>query len=110
MLNVILDQDYATADRWRVRASLTLDAGGIDALARAAHVLDVCNSCSCCCSKASCCDAAKGATPRADKASLVDDLATIRTDRRATPSRRNQQLRRCADGCAASSRAPAQTG
>jgi hypothetical protein len=35
-----LDQDYATADRWRVRASLLLDAGGLDALSRAARLLD----------------------------------------------------------------------
>jgi hypothetical protein len=28
------------ADRWRVRASLVLDVGSVDALARAARVLD----------------------------------------------------------------------
>jgi hypothetical protein len=39
-----LDQDYAMADRWRVRASLVLDAGRLDALARAARVLDEASS------------------------------------------------------------------
>jgi hypothetical protein len=32
------------ADRWRVRASLVLDAGRLDALARAARVLDEASS------------------------------------------------------------------
>jgi len=40
-LDVTLDEDYAMADRWRVRASLTLDAGGLNQLARAAQVLDM---------------------------------------------------------------------
>jgi len=40
MLDATLDQDYAMADRWRVRASLVLDAGILDALVRAARVLD----------------------------------------------------------------------
>jgi Family of unknown function (DUF6228) len=39
-LEATLDQDYAMADRWRVRAALLLDAGGLDALAREARVLD----------------------------------------------------------------------
>jgi hypothetical protein len=39
-LHATLDQDHAMADRWRVRASLVLDAGGLDTLARAARVLD----------------------------------------------------------------------
>jgi hypothetical protein len=39
-LEVTLDQDYAMADRWRVRAFLVLDAGSLDALVREAHALD----------------------------------------------------------------------
>jgi hypothetical protein len=31
---------YLAADRWRVRASLTLDAGSLDRLAAEARVLD----------------------------------------------------------------------
>lgn len=39
-LDVTLEQDYVTADRWRVRASLVLNAGTLDGLARAAKTLD----------------------------------------------------------------------
>jgi hypothetical protein len=39
-LAATLDQDYVMADRWQVRAWLVLDAGGLDALARTARVLD----------------------------------------------------------------------
>ena len=39
-LGATLDQDYTMADRWRVRASLVLDAGSLDTLARAARALD----------------------------------------------------------------------
>lgn len=39
-LDVTLDQDYAAAERWTVRASLFLDAGALDHLSNAARVLD----------------------------------------------------------------------
>jgi uncharacterized protein DUF6228 len=39
-LDATLDEDYASADRWRVRASLALDAGSLDRLAVEARVLD----------------------------------------------------------------------
>jgi hypothetical protein len=39
-LEATLDHDYAMPDRWRVHASLVVDAGSLDALARAARVLD----------------------------------------------------------------------
>jgi Family of unknown function (DUF6228) len=39
-LDATLDEDYAMAQRWRVRASLTVDAGGLSALAVAARALD----------------------------------------------------------------------
>ena len=39
-LDATLDADYATAERWRVRASLIVDAGGLGALALAAGALD----------------------------------------------------------------------
>jgi uncharacterized protein DUF6228 len=40
-LDVTLEEDYALADRWRVRASLTVDAGALDRLAVEARQLDV---------------------------------------------------------------------
>jgi hypothetical protein len=40
-LDVTLEEDYALADRWRVRASLTVDAGALDRMAVEARQLDV---------------------------------------------------------------------
>lgn len=40
-LDVTLQNDYSSGSRWRVRASLRLDAGALDRLATEAHVLDV---------------------------------------------------------------------
>jgi uncharacterized protein DUF6228 len=39
-LDAILEEDYAMADRWRLRATLSLDAGILTQLAREARVLD----------------------------------------------------------------------
>jgi Family of unknown function (DUF6228) len=39
-LDVTLEDDYATASRWRVRASLELDAGVLDRLAVQARTVD----------------------------------------------------------------------
>jgi hypothetical protein len=39
-LDVTLETDYASADRWRVRASLALDAGALDRLVSEARALD----------------------------------------------------------------------
>lgn len=39
-LDATLDADHVAAERWRVRASLTVDAGTLDWLAREARVLD----------------------------------------------------------------------
>jgi Family of unknown function (DUF6228) len=39
-LDVTLEEDYATADRWRVRASLAIDAGALDRLAVEARAID----------------------------------------------------------------------
>jgi hypothetical protein len=39
-LDAILRESYALANRWQVRASFTLDAGGLDRLAREARALD----------------------------------------------------------------------
>jgi hypothetical protein len=39
-LDVTLEEDYASADRWRVRASLVVDVGGLDRLAVIARGLD----------------------------------------------------------------------
>ena len=39
-LDATLDEDYVAADRWRVRASLALDAGSLDRLAVEARLLD----------------------------------------------------------------------
>ncbi len=39
-LDVTLEEDYASADRWRVRASLMVDAGGLAHLVRDAIGLD----------------------------------------------------------------------
>ena len=40
-LDVTLDQDYAAADRWQVRATLMLDAGALAELAVVARRLDL---------------------------------------------------------------------
>ena len=40
-LDVTLDQDYATAERWQVRATLVLEAGGLGQVAAAARRLDL---------------------------------------------------------------------
>lgn len=39
-LDAILRESYAAADRWEVRASLNLDVGGLNRLAREARALD----------------------------------------------------------------------
>jgi hypothetical protein len=39
-LDATLDDDYVAAERWRVRASLSVDAGALERLARDARVLD----------------------------------------------------------------------
>ena len=39
-IEVTLEEGYASADRWRVRASLAVDAGGLDRLAVDARGLD----------------------------------------------------------------------
>jgi hypothetical protein len=39
-IDATLDEDYVAANRWRVRASLVLDAGTLRRLAREARVLD----------------------------------------------------------------------
>ena len=39
-LDVTLEADYASADRWRVGASLALDAGALDRLVPGARALD----------------------------------------------------------------------
>jgi len=40
-LDATLAEDYAMAERWQVRATLKLDAGSLDGLAREARALDV---------------------------------------------------------------------